>query len=81
MTRTCLTCTVLAIATSAIAADLPDVALSDFEVAAALSLLAATTGEGPANHTKSPVTIIKAERPLALTIIWQSPHLPAPIAK
>jgi hypothetical protein len=57
---------------------LPDVALSDFEVAAALSLLAATTGDGPAKHTKSPVAIIKAARPLALTIIWQSPHLPAP---
>jgi hypothetical protein len=57
---------------------LPDVALSDFEVATALSLLAATTGDGPANHTKNPVASIKAARPLALTIIWQSPHSPAP---
>ena len=35
-------------------------------------------GDGPAKHTKSPVASIKAERPLALIIIWQSPHLPVP---
>ena len=58
--------------------DLPDVALSDFEVAAALSLLAATTGDGPAKHTKSPVATINAERPLALMIIGNLPICPPP---
>jgi hypothetical protein len=59
---------------------LPDVAISDFDAAAG-SLLApaALDGDCPANHTNSPAVSIKAERPLALIVIWQSPHLPAPI--
>src|SRR3954469_3895165 len=61
--------------------DFPDVAVSDFEVAAARSVLAAVAGDGPAKHTKSPVATIKAERPLALTIMWQSPHLPVPTSE
>src|ERR1019366_2580110 len=52
-------------------------ALSDFEPAVALSVPAAAC-DGPAKHTKSPVASINAERPLALIVIWQSPHLPAP---
>jgi hypothetical protein len=60
---------------------LPDVALSDFDVAVARSVLAAVTGDRLAKHTKSPVAKINAERPLALTIMWQSPHLPAPKTK
>jgi RNA polymerase sigma-70 factor (ECF subfamily) len=52
------------------------VALSEVDVATALSLLAATAGDSPAKHAKSPVAKINAERPLALTIMWESPHLP-----
>src|SRR3981189_1013971 len=36
------------------------------------------TGEGPAKYTKSPVAKINAERPLALIIMWQSPHFARP---
>src|SRR3954469_19153098 len=61
--------------------DFPDVAVSDFEVAAARSVLAAVAGDGPAKHTNSPVATINAERPLALTIMWQSPHLPVPTSE
>jgi hypothetical protein len=59
---------------------LPDVEVSDFD-AAALSPPAARAGNGPAKQTRSPAATINAERPLALIIIWQSPHLPAPDAK
>jgi hypothetical protein len=52
--------------------------VSDFKIVAVLSALAAIVGDGPAKHTNSPVASINAERPLALIIIWQSPHLPAP---
>jgi hypothetical protein len=51
--------------------------VADFEVVAALSALAAAC-DGPAKHTHNPVASINAERPLALIIMWQSPHLPAP---
>jgi hypothetical protein len=54
-------------------------ALSGFGLAVVLSVPAAC--DGPARHTKSPAASINAERPLALIIIWQSPHLPAPEAK
>ena len=50
---------------------------ADFEVAVALSAVVAAC-DGPAKHTHSPVASINAERPLALIIIWQSPHLPVP---
>ena len=53
---------------------------ADVEPAIALSAPAAAC-DGPAKPTKSPVASIKAERPLALMFIWQSPHLPAPKAK
>src|SRR3954469_3279681 len=55
--------------------DFADAALSDFEVGSAP---AAIICDGPAKHTNSPVASINAERPLALIIMWQSPHLPAP---
>jgi hypothetical protein len=48
--------------------------LSDFVVAVAL----AAACDGPAKHTNIPVASINAERPLALVVIWQSPHLPVP---
>jgi hypothetical protein len=57
--------------------DLAGAAVSDFD-ATALSPPAALAGNGPAKHTKSPAATINAERPLALIVIWQSPHLPAP---
>ena len=57
---------------------LPAVAPSDFKIVAVLSALAAIVGDGPAKHTNSPVAKINAERPLALIVMWQSPHLPAP---
>ncbi|MDP1585942.1 MAG: hypothetical protein Q8M18_21205 [Bradyrhizobium sp.] len=53
---------------------------SDFEVAIAVSSPGSAC-DGPAKHIKSPVARINAERPLALMIIWQSPHLPSPKAK
>jgi hypothetical protein len=60
-------------------------AFSDFELAAklaaALSALAGAARDGPPKHTNSPAASINAERPLALIIIWQSPHLPALAAK
>src|SRR6266852_5041366 len=52
-------------------------ALSGVALAAALFAPAAAW-DGPAKHTQSPVASINAECPLALIIIWQSPHLPAP---
>jgi hypothetical protein len=56
-------------------------ALADFELALASSAPTAA-GDGPAQHTKSPVAImINTERPLALNIIWQSPHLPSSAAR
>src|SRR6202020_1066966 len=52
----------------------------DFAAGAAPSALAVAC-DGPAKHTNSPVASINAERPLALIIMWQSPHLPVPGAK
>jgi hypothetical protein len=55
------------------------VALSDFAV---VSVPAAIVDDGTAKHTNSPVASINAERPLALIIMWQSPHFcPPPKAK
>jgi hypothetical protein len=51
-------------------------AVADFELALASSAPTAAV-DGPADNTKSPVAIINTERPLALNIIWQSPHLPS----
>jgi hypothetical protein len=51
--------------------------LSGFEPAIALSLLIAACN-GATKHTKRPVANINAERPLAMIVIWQSPHLPVP---
>jgi hypothetical protein len=59
-------------------ADLAAVALSDFTIVAVLSALAAIVGDGPAKHTNNPVASINAERPLALIIMWQSPHFARP---
>jgi hypothetical protein len=61
--------------------EVPAVASSGFDVAAAVSAPAAGTGDGPAKHTKSPVAIIKAERPLALIIMWRTPVCLSPKAK
>jgi hypothetical protein len=55
-------------------------ARSDFEPAAAFSAPVAACDD-PAKHTKSPVTNINAERPLALIVIWQSPRSARPGAK
>jgi hypothetical protein len=52
-------------------------ALSGFVLAVVVSVPTAAC-EGPARHTKIPVASINAERPVALIIIWQSPHLPVP---
>jgi hypothetical protein len=54
-------------------------ALSGFGLAVVPSVPAAC--DGAAKQTKSPVASINAERPLALIVIWQSPHSPAPEAK
>jgi hypothetical protein len=56
---------------------LPVVALSGVDAAAA-SELAAMAGNGAAKHTRIPVAMIKAERPLALIVIRQSPHFARP---
>jgi len=49
---------------------LPDVALSDFEIAAlSVSVPAAIAGGGPAKLTKSPAAKIKADRALALIVM------------
>jgi hypothetical protein len=45
---------------------------------AAVALLPAAAGDGPAKQTQSPAASINAERPLPLIFIWQSPHLPVP---
>jgi hypothetical protein len=46
---------------------------------AAVALLPAAAGDGPAKQTQSPAASINAERPLLpLIFIWQSPHLPVP---
>ena len=47
------------------------------ELAAVASRALAAACEGPAKHIQSPAARINAERPLALMVIWQSPHLPA----
>jgi len=55
-------------------------AVTDYDLALASSAPTAAS-DGPAENTKTPVTIINAERPLALNIIWQSPHLPGSAAR
>jgi hypothetical protein len=58
----------------------PAAVVSDFAPAVASSAPTAAR-DGPAKHTKSPAANINAQRPLALIVIWQSPHLPVPEGK